>query len=104
MVFSNTGEIEIIPALPEDWKSGSMDGILARTRAEVEKMSWNTEKGTANVQIRSDIDQTIRLKCGMEWSDAVVSEPAKAEIEYSDYITLNLKQGDVVTVDFLTGM
>ena len=103
MVFSNTGEIEIIPALPDDWKSGSMDGILARTRAEVEKMSWNTKKGTANVQIRSDIDQTIRLKCGMEWSDAVVSEPEKAEIEYSDYITLNLKQGDVVTVDFYNG-
>lgn len=103
MVFSNTGEIEIIPALPEDWKSGSMDGVLARTRAEVEKMSWNTEKGTANVQIRSDIDQTIRLKCGMEWSDAVVSEPSKAEIEYSDYITLNLKKGDVVTVDFYNG-
>lgn len=100
MVYSNTGEIEIIPALPKDWESGSMNGLMARTRAEVEKMSWDMEKGVASTQIRSDIDQTIRLKSGMQWDEAVVSDPSKAEVENSEYVLLHLKAGDVVTVDF----
>ena len=100
MVYSNTGEIEIIPSLPDDWRSGSMNGLMARSRAEVEQMSWDLDKGVASTQIRSDIDQTIRLKAGMEWSEAVVSDPSKAEIENSEYVLLHLNQGDVVTVDF----
>lgn len=100
MVYSNTGEIEIIPALPEDWTSGSMNGLMARSRAEVEQMSWDLNKGVASTQIRSDIDQTIRLKSGMKWDEAVVSDPSKAEIENSEYVLLHLNAGDVITVNF----
>ena len=66
LVFSNTGEIEILPALPNSgFDKGTITGIKARTRATVEKLEWDIEAGTATVEITSDIQQTIIVSCGL---------------------------------------
>lgn len=66
LVYSNTGEIEILPALLNSgFGNGKITGIKARTRATVEKLEWDIDAGTATVEIRSDIDQTIIVSCGL---------------------------------------
>lgn len=35
LLFSNTGEIEVLPALPSEWKSGSIRGLM--TKAALKK-------------------------------------------------------------------
>lgn len=66
LVFSAPGEIEILPALPTSgFDSGSITGLRARTRAEITDLSWDTEAHTASVTVKSDIDQTIRVSCGL---------------------------------------
>lgn len=85
LLYSNTGEIEILPALPESgFECGSITGLKARTRATVDEISWNLAEGTAKVRITSDIDQTITVSCKI--SD-------KTE-------TVTLKAGESVTVEF----
>ncbi|NLY42812.1 MAG: hypothetical protein GX066_02345 [Clostridiaceae bacterium] len=101
LLFSNTGEIEILPALPPLWTSGSINGLMARSRAEVERLSWNTSYGVTNVQIRSDIDQTITLTYGREWIDANVSGNVDATISKGDKIVLNMHAGDVADIQFI---
>lgn len=99
VLFSNTGKIQLCPALGSDWTRGSMDGLMARTRAEVEKLSWDTEKGQVLAQIRSDIDQTITLTSKLPWKQAEVSG-AQAQIHAGDSIILTMKAGDVANVAF----
>ncbi len=66
LIYSNTGEIEILPALLNSgFDKGTITGIRARTQATVEKLEWGVDAGTATVEIRSDIDQTITVSCGL---------------------------------------
>lgn len=66
LLYSNTGKIEILPALPgSGFESGKITGLRARTQATVDEISWNSADGTAKVIITSDIDQTITVSCGI---------------------------------------
>ena len=76
-----------------------MNGLMARTRAEVEELNWDLNAGTAHVKIRSDIDQKITLTSGIPWKSAIV-EGADAAIKAGKEIQLSLKAGDTVTVAF----
>ena len=85
LLYSNSGEIEILPALPSTgFDSGKITGLKARTRATVDEISWNIAEKTASVTITSDIDQTLTVSCGI--SD-------KTE-------TVTIKAGETVTVKF----
>ena len=64
LVFSNTGEIELLPAVPETgFDSGKITGIKTRTRATVTSLEWDLTAKTATVVITSDIDQTVDISC-----------------------------------------
>ncbi|MCM1284889.1 MAG: glycoside hydrolase N-terminal domain-containing protein [Acetobacter sp.] len=66
LLYSNTGEIEILPALLKSgFNSGTITGLRARTQAEITELTWDIEAGTASVTIKSDIDQTVKISCGL---------------------------------------
>lgn len=66
LVYSYTGEIEILPALPTSgFESGEINGIRTRTRAVVDSLKWNLAEGAAEVTVTSDIAQTIEISCGL---------------------------------------
>lgn len=66
LVYSNTGEIEVLPALLKTgFDKGEITGIKARTKATVESLKWDLKSGTATAVISSDIDQTITVSCGV---------------------------------------
>ncbi len=58
LLYSNTGIIQVLPALPEEWVSGSLTGLRARTNARVD-IGWTEE--TVTVTVTSDAAQTIRV-------------------------------------------
>ena len=85
LLFSDTGKIEILPAVPESgFECGSIKGLRARTNALVDDVSWNLEEGTASVTVTSDISQTVEISCGL--SDKTQ--------------TVTLTPGQTVTVTF----
>ena len=64
LVYSYTGEVGLLPALPTSgFDSGSIKGLRLRTRATLISMTW-TDSGVQAV-ITSDIAQTITVSCGM---------------------------------------
>lgn len=100
LCFSNTGTIQILPALPQDWDKGSISGLMARTNAEVKNLSWDRNNGTATVIIRSNADQTINLKCGITWEDADVQGAANAIVNKNESIALTMNAGQEATIFF----
>lgn len=99
LVYSNTGEICVLPTLISGWETGSVTGIRARTRAEIDDLSWNTVNGTVTVKLTSDAEQTIKLSNGLEYSNVTVSG-CEYESE-GGAVNLSLKAGDTVTVTFV---
>ena len=85
LVYSYTGEVEVLPALPTSgFDEGYIKGIRLRTRAVVTNLEWSLAKGKASVTIKSDVDQTIDVSCGLSSQSKKVT----------------LKAGQSVTVDF----
>ena len=60
LLYSNNGEIELLPARPASWEKGEFNNLRARCRANV-SCQWNGKKVKA--KITSDIDQTITVIC-----------------------------------------
>ena len=58
LLYSNSGVIEALPALPDEWSEGSIKGLRARTNAQVD-IEWNAS--TATVTVTSDKAQTIKI-------------------------------------------
>lgn len=103
LVFSNTGQIEIIPALPEDWTGGTVKGLMARCRTEVTELVWNTIEGVAVVTLLSSQDNNvIRLSCGEAWTKAVCDgkELTVLKDENGVYVEVVLDSTKEVTVTF----
>ena len=59
LLYSNTGVIEALPALPAEWSEGSIEGLRARTNAEVD-LKWTAEE--VEITVTSDAAQTIEIR------------------------------------------
>ena len=102
LIYSDTGVIELLPALLDSFTEGEITDLMARTNAEVEDLSWNGETVTAKITSNKD-NNTIKLMCGEAWSGAAV-DGADAEVKTDSngerYIELTLNKNESKTVVF----
>ncbi len=61
LVYSRPGVIEVLPALPPSLDKGSIKGMLARTFARIDQLTWNMQTRTVDIIITSFKDQDITL-------------------------------------------
>jgi len=61
LAYSRPGVIELLPALPPSLVKGSINGMLARTFARIDKLAWDMEARTVDLTITSVIKQVITL-------------------------------------------
>ena len=61
LAYSRPGVIEVLPALPPSLVKGSINGMLARTFARIDKLAWDMEARTVDVTITSVRKQDITL-------------------------------------------
>ncbi len=61
LVYSRPGMIELIPALSENLPKGKVSGVMCRTKAKVNSLSWDMNKKTADADIVSTVDQDISI-------------------------------------------
>ncbi len=64
LLYSDSGTIRLLPALPQEWKRGSICGLMARSCAQVVRLEWDLEKGEIEVVIKSEKGQRIEIICG----------------------------------------
>jgi hypothetical protein len=61
LAYSRPGFIEVLPALPPSLVKGSINGMLARTFARIDKLAWDMEARTVDVAITSVKNQDVTL-------------------------------------------
>ncbi|MFO8027940.1 MAG: hypothetical protein R6U56_09775, partial [Opitutales bacterium] len=79
LVGSEVGEIRLLPALPEQWPEGSIEGVLCRGAIEIERLEWTP--GQVDVTLVSKEKQTVNLSVGD--SLKTVSLPAGRAVSFS---------------------
>src|SRR5208282_5951438 len=55
------GVIEVLPALPESLVKGSINGMLARTFARIDKLKWDMETRNVELAVTSFRKQNVTL-------------------------------------------
>ena len=63
LMQSHNGRINLLPALPSQWKDGSIKGIRARGGFEIDSMAWKGGK-LAYISIKSLVGQTLNIMNG----------------------------------------
>lgn len=61
LLQSQDGAIELLPALPDDWKNGSVSGLKARGGFEIENITWKNGK-LVKLSIFSALGGNCRLR------------------------------------------
>jgi hypothetical protein len=61
LAYSRPGVIEVLPALPPTLTKGSMNGMLLRTFARLDKLSWDMSTRSVDLTITSTRKQDVNL-------------------------------------------
>lgn len=61
LLYSRPGVIEVLPALPAGLMSGSINGMLTRTFARIDKLTWNMEMRSVELAVTSFRKQDVTL-------------------------------------------
>lgn len=61
LAYSRPGVIEVLPALPPALTKGSINGMLARTFARIDKLAWDMDARTVDLTITSFRKQDVTL-------------------------------------------
>ena len=61
LLQSQDGAVHLLPALPDEWKSGKVTGLKARGGFEIVSMEWKDGK-IINLSIKSNIGGNLRLR------------------------------------------
>ncbi len=61
LAYSRPGVIELLPALPPSLLKGSINGMLARTFARIDKLMWDMEARTVELTVTSFRKQEVTL-------------------------------------------
>ncbi len=77
LVASAPGRVDLLPALPAAWPSGSIEGVLCRGQIEIQSLKWSA--GRIEVRLVSAKDQAVLL--GTPGEITRISAPSDVSIE-----------------------
>jgi hypothetical protein len=97
LVDSQPGVIRLFPALPDDWPSGTIEGVLCRGQVELRSLQW--EKGGIRLTLISGRDQQVSLLApsGIKAATMYLGD-APIHRTGQDRLLLSLKAGKEITL------
>jgi hypothetical protein len=113
LLYSRPGVIEVLPALPPSLVKGSINGMLARTFARIDRLAWDMEARRVDLTVTSVRKQDITLiaRYGIEAIDAPAGvlaaalQAGKANIDVhlpaNRPVTFHLKLGHHAPLDWV---
>jgi hypothetical protein len=105
LVYSRPGVIGLLPALPPTLIEGTAKGIVCRTEAKIDDLTWNLNTGKLSVTVSSLKDQTVKLFIGggIESIDAAEGVLPHKASPGSDEVEVKLFQAHPVTLQVKIG-
>ena len=105
LLYSRPGVIEVLPALPPTLEKGSINGMLARTFARIDKLAWDMETRTVDLMITSLRKQDITLlaRYGIEEISAPAGVLAAAFQRGKATCDLHLPEGKPISIELKLG-
>ena len=105
LAYSRPGVIEVLPALPPSLVKGSINGMLARTFARIDRLVWDMEARTVDLTITSVRKQDVTLiaRYGIEEISAPAGVLAAKPQSGTANCDLHLPEGKPVEIRLKLG-
>ncbi len=105
LAYSRPGVIEVLPALPPSLVRGSINGMLLRTFARLDKLAWNMDDRTVDLTVTSVRKQDVTLiaRYGIEKISASSGVLAAKPQPGSAACDLHLPEGKPVEIHLKIG-
>jgi len=88
LVMSEVGKITLLPALPKQWPSGTIEGVLCRGQIEIKKLKWDEKQ--VQVALVSQIPQNVKITLPAGFRRARITQGA------ADMVEIRRKEGECV--------
>lgn len=62
LCYAEAGTVYVLPALPESWREGTIEGILLKGQIVVNRLNWNNKNVT--IELISPINQNVNMIYG----------------------------------------
>jgi len=69
---ADVGRLQLLPALPKEWATGSVDGILCRGQLEIKRMQWSPEGVVVTLLSGKTQELRVEVPCDIVTVDAPV--------------------------------
>jgi hypothetical protein len=105
LLYSREGVMETLPALPDTLEKGSIKGILSRTFAKIDDLSWDMKARTVDLTVTSLRKQDITFmdRHGIESITAPAGVITSAPKPDATTCVLHLPEGKPVTIHMKIG-
>ena len=100
LVMSEPGKIQLLPALPDAWPTGTIEGVLCRGQIEIKSLHW--EKDQIVVSLKSGKKQQVNLEAPSMIRDTLIRK-GQASISKTDKDAsrlVSLLPDQEVTIEF----
>ena len=99
LVQSNAGYIEILPALPEVWSKGEVEGLVARGNFTVD-IKWEDMK-VVEMRIKSNKGNECKIKYdGIKNATITTADGGKVDVSNDELTSFNTKTGTEYIIKF----
>jgi hypothetical protein len=101
LVASDLGKIKLLPALPDAWPEGTIEGVLCRGQIEIKRLRW--EENRILVSLESGKKQQVNLEVPSAIRDVSVRK-GRAEVAKTDKDSrrlLSLLPDQEITLEFI---
>jgi hypothetical protein len=101
LVASEPGKIQLLPALPAAWPSGTIEGVLCRGQVEIQRLRW--DKDRIMVSLTSARKQLIILETPSEIRNISVKKGSVLiqETDQKNRRRLTLPKGEEITLEII---
>jgi alpha-L-fucosidase 2 len=102
LVASEPGAIKLLPALPKQWPSGVIEGVLCRGQVEVRRLKWDDRRVELN--LISQVPQSMKISIPQGFKDVKIIK-GDADIvekhEKDGECVIAVPPSELVEVDFV---
>jgi alpha-L-fucosidase 2 len=102
LVYSERGKIVLLPALPKEWPSGVIEGVLCRGQVEIKRLKWNEKQ--VELSLISQVPQRMAISIPASFKDIKIQKHDAEIVEKHEKrgkCVIAVRPGKLVKVNFL---
>ncbi len=100
LTYSEMGKLWLLPALPDAWKKGKIEGLLFRGNIVLKSLEWDKASLFARAVMTSGASQVVQVRLPQSSGKMVVNGKEVKPVKGKDYLEVKMQAGKDVILEW----